>query len=100
MEIGVPDTKYPLRAYGDDSDEYWRLAKALWHPPYCETQLDHINYHFLQEGEHKYAWDDATLTKELQKAGFVSIEARVFDPSFDLESRRLYTLYMRARKST
>jgi predicted SAM-dependent methyltransferase len=100
MDVGVPDTEWPLAAYGDDSNEYWRLAKEVWHPPYCETQLDHINYHFRQEGEHKYAWDSATLTNELQKAGFVSIERRVFDPSLDLESRRLGTLYMRARKST
>jgi predicted SAM-dependent methyltransferase len=100
MDVGVPDTEWPLTAYGDASDEYWRLAKEVWHPPYCETQLDHINYHFRQAGEHKYAWDALTLTNELQKAGFVSIERRVFDPSLDSESRRLGTLYMRARKST
>jgi predicted SAM-dependent methyltransferase len=99
MDIGVPDTEWPLTAYGDDSDEYWRLAKSGWHPPFCETKLDHINYHFRQEGEHKYAWDAATLTNELQKAGFVSIERRDFDPSLDLERRKLGTLYVRAKKS-
>jgi len=100
IDIGVPDTEWPLTAYGDSSNEYWKVAKAVWHPSYCETHLDHINYHFRQGQEHKYAWDAVTLTNELQKAGFVSIERRVFDPSLDLESRRLGTLYMRARKPT
>ena len=68
IEVGVPDTEWPLRAYGNDSDEYWKLSKALWIPPEtgCETQLDVINYHFRLEGEHKYAWDFPTLTKRIE----------------------------------
>lgn len=99
MDIGVPDTEWPLKAYGDDSSEYWRLCKVLWHGHgQCETQLDHINYHFRQSGEHKYAWDAATLTSQIHKAGFVSVDRRVFDPFLDMESRRSGTLYVRARK--
>lgn len=100
MDVGVPDTGWPLAAYGDNSNDYWRLSRELWVPDYseCETQLDLINYHFRLEGEHKYAWDAETLTKELRRAGFVSIEQREFDPSFNLESRRFGTLYMRAQK--
>lgn len=100
IEVGVPDTEWPLKAYGNDADQYWKLSKALWIPPEteCETQLDVINYHFRLEGEHKYAWDLPTLTKELNKAGFAAIEKREFDPSFDSESRKYGTLYMRARK--
>ncbi len=99
-DIGVPDSAWPLTAFGDDSDEYWRLAASEWHPAYCRTQLDHINYHFRQDGQHKYAWDAQTLTNALHQAGFVSIERRDFNPSLDLESRRIGTLYMRASKPT
>lgn len=98
MDIGVPDTEWPLTAYGHDSDEYWKLAKSEWHPSSCETQLDHLNYHFRQMGEHKYAWDATTLTNELMKSGLVSIERREFDPKLDSESRRIGSLYMTALK--
>ena len=99
-EIGVPDTSWPLTAYRDETNEYWRLSRQLWIPPgiACETQLDIINYHFRLAGEHRYAWDEETLTKELKKAGFVSIERIAFDRSFHSEARRHGTLYMRARK--
>ena len=99
-EIGVPDTCWPLAAYRDETNEYWRLSRQLWIPPevVCDTQLDIINYHFRLQGEHRYAWDEETLTKELKKTGFVSIERTSFDPSFHLEARRHGTLYMRARK--
>jgi predicted SAM-dependent methyltransferase len=99
IDIGVPDTEWPLKAYQDPSDEYWKLAKTKWHPARCETHLDHINYHFRQDGQHKYAWDEETLAAKLREAGFVSIERRDFDSTIDTESRQLGTLYMRGQKS-
>jgi predicted SAM-dependent methyltransferase len=100
-EIGVPDTAWPLAAYEDQSNEYWQLSRNLWLPPEVAagTQLEIINYHFRLEGEHRYAWDEKTLMKELEQAGFNSIERISFDPAFHSESRRHGTLYMRARKS-
>lgn len=101
FDVGVPDTAWPLRAHGNPNDDYWSLVKPPMHPNWCETQLDHINYHFRQErqyGEHKYAWDEETLARSLQRAGFTSIVRRQFDPALDSESRRAGTLYMRAIK--
>jgi predicted SAM-dependent methyltransferase len=98
FDVGVPDTEWPLRAWGNPDDEYWRLAKSL-HPAWCETRLDSVNFHFRQDklhGEHKYAWDEETLVRTLKKAGFTSVVRRPFDPSLDSEARRTGTLYLRA----
>jgi predicted SAM-dependent methyltransferase len=76
FDVGVPDSEWPIRAYGNSAEEYWRLAETQWHPKWCETQLDHINYHFRQDGEHQYAWDEETLARSLRRAGFTSIIRR------------------------
>jgi predicted SAM-dependent methyltransferase len=98
FDVGVPDTEWPLRAYGNPDDPYWPFAKVV-HPEWCETQLDHINYHFRQGTEHKYAWDFETLARTLRSFGFTDIARREFDPERDSESRRIGTLYMTAVKT-
>ena len=97
FDVGVPDTEWALRAYGNPDHDYWR-STHLWHPNTCETQLDHINHHFRQRGEHKYMWDEETLRRSLQRSGFVCIARRPFDATLDSESRRIGTMYMRAIK--
>ena len=97
FDVGVPDSEWPLRGYGNPHDDYWPLA-STWHPNTCETQLDHINYHFRQGEEHKYAWDEETLRRSLQRSGFAAIARRPYDATLDCESRRIGTLYMRAIK--
>ena len=97
FDVGVPDTEWPLCGYGNPNHDYWPFAPT-WHPTSCETQLDHINYHFRQDGQHKYAWDEKTLARSLRRAGFGSIVRRSFDARLDSESRRKGTLYMRAIK--
>jgi predicted SAM-dependent methyltransferase len=95
FDVGVPDTEWPLRAYGDPGNQYWSLT-PMWHPEWCKTQLDHINYHFRQEMEHKYAWDYETLAMTLRRFGFTNIMRREFDPALDTERRKIGTLYIRA----
>jgi predicted SAM-dependent methyltransferase len=97
FDVGVPDTEWPLLGYAKPDHDYWPFAPT-WHPESCETQLDHINYHFRQDEQHKYAWDEETLTRSLRRSGFVRIARRDFDPSLDTESRKIGTLYMRASK--
>jgi predicted SAM-dependent methyltransferase len=99
FDVGVPDAEWPLHAYGDSDDPYWRFSETV-HPEWCETQLDHINYHFRQETEHKYAWDQETLARTLLRFGFTEVARREFDPALDTETRKRGTLYMRAIKST
>lgn len=97
FDVGVPDTEWPLRGYGNPDLDYWHFAPTV-HPKSCETQLDHINYHFRQGDEHKYAWDEKTLARSLEKSGFICTARRPFDPVLDSESRKTGTLYMRAVK--
>jgi predicted SAM-dependent methyltransferase len=99
FSVGVPDTEWPLKAYVNGDDAYFELAlRNRWHPDTCTTRMHQINHHFRQGAEHKYAYDEQTLARVLEEAGFVSIERREFDPSLDTERRRVGTLYMSARK--
>jgi hypothetical protein len=60
--------------------------------------MDHINYHFRQNTEHKYAWDHETLARKLRQFGFTGVVRREFDPTLDSESRKIGTLYLTALK--
>jgi predicted SAM-dependent methyltransferase len=97
FDVGVPDASWPLQAYGDPSDYYWTFCRR-WHADWCETRMDHINYHFRQGTEHKYSWDYETLARTLQKFGFTNIIRREFDPGLDSEPRKTGTLYVSAFK--
>jgi predicted SAM-dependent methyltransferase len=97
FEVGVPDTECALKGYQHPEDEYWEIARKS-HPSDCVTQMEHINYHFRQGDEHKYAWDCETLKQTLEMHNFSAVERRKFDPQMDDASRNPGTLYMRARK--
>jgi predicted SAM-dependent methyltransferase len=100
FSVGVPDTEWPILEYGRVKQEnYFTTAKKIWHPPWCETEMDHINYHFRQRGQHLYAYDEKTLCHVLTKAGFAQARRRKFDPGLDLANRELGTLYAEARKA-
>jgi predicted SAM-dependent methyltransferase len=100
FSVGVPDTKWPLLAYADAAHGYFESAEALQsHPHWCKTQLDHINYHFRQDGEHRYAYDFETLQSALEITGFVNVHQREFDPAIDSEKRRIGSLYVNALKA-
>ena len=99
FSIGVPDTQSALEAYvGPDNKGYFTLAKAKWHPGWCQTRLEHINYHFRQGTEHRFAYDFETLNHVLTKTGFTNIRERIFDADLDHESRKDGTLYVAATK--
>jgi len=98
FDVVVPDTEPPLRAYGDPNASYWHTLAKRWHPEWCQTQLDHINYHFRQDGEHKYAWDPDTLARALKSAGFQCVGQRKFNSGMDSKERELGSLYMTGRK--
>ena len=96
FNVGVPDTKWPLFEYSKiESKGYFDLMKSSEaHPAWCSTDLEHINFHFRQDGEHLFAYDEETLRHALSRNGFVSIKKRLFDPSLDTENRKIGTLYM------
>ena len=99
FSVGVPDTEWPLLEYARVKDDgYFRMVKERWHPAWCETEIEHINYHFRQGTEHRFAYDYATLEKALARSGFGEIRRRDFDPELDSEDRRIGTLYAEATK--
>ncbi|MEW6585576.1 MAG: methyltransferase domain-containing protein [Nitrospirota bacterium] len=99
FSAGVPDTEWPLLEYaGILQLGYFEKAKTLWHPKWCETDMEHINHHFRQGTEHRFAYDFRTLKHILTKTGFVEVTRRKFDPQRDNKSRELGTLYVDARK--
>jgi predicted SAM-dependent methyltransferase len=100
FRVGVPDTRWPLLDYAGLGDGRWLKANETerWHARWCKTPMDHINYHFRQDADHRYAYDFETLESVLKEAGFVEIDQREFDPALDSRSRELGTLYVSARK--
>jgi hypothetical protein len=60
--------------------------------------LEHINYHFRQGNEHRFAYDFVTLQGALVDSGFSKVEQRDFDPSLDSEDRKVGTLYVNGIK--
>jgi predicted SAM-dependent methyltransferase len=99
FDVGVPDTERAIYDYYVERDpEKLALARKLWHrEPWLDLPLHQLNYHFYQGTEHKYAWDYETLSRVLEKAGYVGAHRRPFDPQLDDERRR-GSLYIRAYK--
>jgi len=104
FSVGVPDTEWIIRDYNalpykeHRPGEWLKFVKGGLHPDWCYTPLDHINYHFRQYTDHKYAYDYATLAHVLERAGFIDIKQRDFDPTIDAQWRKIGTLYVDARK--
>jgi len=99
ISIGVPDTEWPIAEYaGTRSDNYFKIAKERWHAKWCQTQMEQINYHFRQDGDHRFAYDFATLAQALSGAKFQDVKRRDFDPDLDSADRKLGTLYVSANK--
>ena len=100
LRFSVPDTEWPLTDYrdGPNAPYFKACEKYGWHPADCTTRLEHINYHFRQGTEHRYAYDFETAEKVLETAGFVGIQQSAFDPSLDSEHRKVGSLFVVARK--
>jgi predicted SAM-dependent methyltransferase len=99
IDIGVPDTEWPLKEYAGIRDEgYFAKAKASWHPKWCQTRLEHLNYHFRQDTRHRFAYDYETLERALVMTGFVNVQARKFNPEMDSAHRQPGTLYVVAER--
>jgi predicted SAM-dependent methyltransferase len=101
FRVGVPDTRWPLLEYAGLGDGRWLQAcinREFWRPEWCKTPMDHINFHFRNETEHRYAYDFELMENVLKEVGFVEINQCEFDPAFDTKSRELGTLYVNARK--
>ena len=73
--VGVPDTELPIAAYlGLTDDTIFRLAKERWRPEWCQTEMEHLNYHFRQGHEQRVAYDFKTLARALATTGFEEVQ--------------------------
>ena len=101
FSVGVPDTEWPIAEYAGLSRKgYFETAKKQWHPAWCQTEMEHLNFHFRQGDEHRFAYDFKTLHKALSSAGFERVAERKFDADLDSLGRRLGTLYVSATKAS
>lgn len=98
IRIGVPDTEWPIQAYINDTKGYFKIAKTQMHPASCVTKMEHLNYHFRQNGEHKFAYDYETLVRILTQSGFNNVKKCFFNKTIDSLHRKIGTLYVEAVK--
>ena len=70
MRIAVPDAEYAIRAYINGDTTYFERCRRLWHPSYCTTEMESINFLFRQRNQHKFAYDYTTLRKLLEQQQF------------------------------
>ncbi|MFA5410929.1 MAG: methyltransferase domain-containing protein [Candidatus Omnitrophota bacterium] len=100
FSAGVPDTEWPVRAYAEGRDrDYFRYAEKKQHPEWCVTKMEHLNYHFRQGSQHRFAYDFETMKYALSLVGFREVKRRDFNPALDSdEERKTGTLYIEASK--
>ena len=94
ISIGVPNAGAALVSYATEDAEGFRIGRELFHPEWCDTWMHQINYIFRQNGEHHYAYDEETLVRVLEDAGFVHVGSRPFDPDLDQGRWQGGTLYV------
>jgi len=97
IRLIVPDAGAYLGLYG----KQWDLLAAKrplehtengwrdhWSENVYSTQMQLINWVFRQDYEHKYAYDEETLTLILRQAGFSQVARQSYGISFDSQMAR------------
>jgi predicted SAM-dependent methyltransferase len=97
LDVVVPDAECILTEYVTRHDAGFPRY-PWWGPKWCSTPLHCVNYVFRQGSEHKYAYDEETLSATLRDAGFEDVVRRSFDRTVDAENHELGSLCMHARK--
>jgi hypothetical protein len=69
-----------------------------WGPAWCDNWMHRLNYLFRQGREHKYAYDEDTLSQLLRKAQFGDVRRRPFNPAMDAPNHIIGSLCVTARK--
>ncbi len=94
FSIVVPDIELVLRCYFEGGDDAYYEAQQRWHPAWCQTQLEHLNYNFRQDGEHRFCYDFDALKRLLEQCRFRDIVRREFVPDLDSDERIVGSLYV------
>jgi predicted SAM-dependent methyltransferase len=103
MRVCVPDAEFAIKAYVNNNEGYFQRCREKWHPDWCNTDMESINFLFRQYGEHKFAYDEDTLEDLLHRTGFAQVERTSYDesqyPIFNIDSWPYEdSLYMEAKK--
>jgi predicted SAM-dependent methyltransferase len=97
LDIIVPDAEGILQEYVSRHEQPFPKF-AWWGPAWCDSAMHCVNYVFRQGSEHKYAYDEETLTRVLEAVGFTAISRRPFNPATDAPNHAIGSLCMQARK--
>lgn len=98
FSVVVPDIVLVMRSYFEGAPPEYYQAQQTFHPHWCHTQMEHINYNFRQSGEHQFCYDMETMTKLLTSAGFINIQRRKFDETLDNPERIVGSMYVQCQK--
>lgn len=103
LRVAVPDAARYLAAYCEGTTEAFRALGVNQWPGDLPTRMDLVNHVFHQWSEHRWAYDEETLTHRLEQAGFRDIARQSFGRSrlnelgaADLPVHEPYSLYMEA----
>jgi predicted SAM-dependent methyltransferase len=92
VRIVVPDAGAYLSSYQGPWEPLTKIRplekvdggwKDRWMPAVYQTQMQLINAVFRQDWQHKYAYDEETLTHVLRQAGFSQVISQRFGVSVD-----------------
>jgi predicted SAM-dependent methyltransferase len=97
LDLVVPDAEGMIGEYVRRADTPAPL-EGWWGPRWCDTPMHCVNYLFRQGREHKYAYDEETLRRILETAGFDDVVRRLFDPAMDAPNHEIGSLCMMSRK--
>jgi len=98
LSLVVPDIELVLTSYVKGGTEEYYAAQKKWHPDWFKTHMEHINYNFRQNNEHRFAYDFETLKYLLENTGFTKVRRRNFDANLDSEDRIVGSLYVDCEK--
>ncbi len=98
LSIAVPDAGANVLEYAAGGGPLLTHALETGVHGASVTAMDQLNSLFRQGGQHRYAWDAATLCHYVELAGFHDVAARAFDPALDSPGRRLGSLYVSATR--
>jgi len=98
LDVLVPDAERRIVMYVKRQEQPFPVGPHWWGPAWCDTPMHCLNYLFRQGREHKYAYDEETLARAFETAGFVDVRRRPYDPSLDAPNHLTGSLCMVGRK--
>jgi predicted SAM-dependent methyltransferase len=98
LDVVVPDAEGIIQEYASRHVSGFPKYE-WWGPKWCDTPMHCVNYVFRQGREHKYAYDEQTLQRVMESAGFASAARRAFEPGRDLPNHEIGSLCMVATKA-